>query len=73
MNIQINQQYQQQQIIIKYIEGIVREDISAGKKAEGAVSQAKSKETDISGTSDGSKQVGKVEEEKSADGANLRK
>lgn len=31
MNVQIDKQYQQQQVILKYIEGIIRDD-SSGKK-----------------------------------------
>ena len=51
----------------------MRDDISAGKKAEGAVSQAKGEKTDISSTSDGSKKVGRVEEEKLADRSKFKK
>ena len=58
---------------MKYIEGIVCEDISVGKKVESPVSQMKYTETIISGTSDGSKKEGRNDEEKATDRSKFKK
>lgn len=72
INIQTDKQQQQQQMIMKYIEGIIRDDNAAGKRTESVVSQTKGIETIASGTSDGTKD-GRSDEEKPADRSKFKK
>lgn len=70
---EINNQIDKQQMIMKYIEGIVRDDISTGKKTESAVSHTKGTETNVSEISEGSKKDGRNDEEKTADWSKFKK
>ncbi|KAA0067601.1 transposon Tf2-1 polyprotein isoform X1 [Cucumis melo var. makuwa] len=55
MNSQIDKQHQQQQVILKYIEGIIRDNSLAGKTMEGSTSHTKSGDTMLSEVSNDSK------------------
>ena len=73
INTQINKQQQQQQIILKYIEGIMSENSAAGKMTEGMTSQTKSSAVGITTVTDESKRIKTSEDEKPMDRSKFKK
>ncbi|KAA0037563.1 transposon Tf2-1 polyprotein isoform X1 [Cucumis melo var. makuwa] len=62
MSSQIDNQYQQQQVILKYIKGIIRDDASGKKMEEGLTSQVAKVELELQATATETKEGGKTEE-----------
>ncbi|TYK00560.1 transposon Tf2-1 polyprotein isoform X1 [Cucumis melo var. makuwa] len=69
----INKQYQQQQVILKYIEGIIRDDLLGKQVVEGSSSKTKSDEPIITTVSTELKEEEKADEGCSIDRSKFKK
>ncbi|TYK00327.1 transposon Tf2-1 polyprotein isoform X1 [Cucumis melo var. makuwa] len=73
MNSQIDKQSQQQQVILKYIEGIIRDDSPEKKTEEGSTSQVTTAGTNPPATVEEPKGETKTEEERTLDRSKFKK
>ncbi|TYK15159.1 transposon Tf2-1 polyprotein isoform X1 [Cucumis melo var. makuwa] len=73
MNAQIDKQYQQQQVILKYLEGILRDDSPGKQVVEGSSSKTQIEETTITALSNDPKIEEKTEEGPAMDRSKFKK